>query len=453
MKFDLSQFDVKQGALSPRPFEILAGAEKKFVSALLEMMLLEGAARTVRDAWQMTQLGNLMKHAQARSSFWKSRLSLISGDPRHLARLPALTRQELGQQVQREGSLIRPEDGLKDKKHSTSGSSGTPVQFFITQANANYNVSRYLMESLANGRIHLSRCHFSSDYALAEPGFTLTRKQGGDLSKRRLLKEADVYEVKYGHFDPSRLLETVAKCGVAVWTSNPAFMETMLSRLSPAQLHGAGLRQWVSYGSGMPSHVRRELSAAGIAVSSSYSSEEVGPIGFECRQHPENYHVVSSNVVLHPSKERYVHEGVSRHRILVTHLHSYATPIIRYDLGDLGQVVDGCPCGFDGQVVTGLAGKVSSLLRHADGSASTFVVLARKIFEIGRVREYRARQVSFTKVVVDVVPEGDGSAILEPLRSYLSSVAGPGIEVDIQFRNEIDWGSSAKRPYFRSEIA
>jgi hypothetical protein len=53
---------------------------------------------------------------------------------------------------------------------------------------------------------------------------------------------------------------------------------------------------------------------------------------------------------------------------------------------------------------------------------------------------------------VDVVPEGDGSSIKEALLAYLSSAAGPGIDVDMRFLDEINWGQSAKRPNFRCEI-
>lgn len=451
MLLDLSQFTLKPGLLSQRPFEILRQADKKYVSSLMEILLLEGADREVRDQWQLAQLGNLFKHALTRSAFWKSRLALLAMDPRQIGRLPSLTRKELMRQVEREGSLIGPQDGQQVHEHATSGSSGIPVRFFIAEASGKYNSLRYQLESIVNRRLQLNRGRFRNEFTLPAPGFEIDRRQSGEAL--RLLGDAGVYQIKFGHFEPWHLLQAVKELGLGVWVSNPGFMETMLSRLDAVDLFRAGLRQWLSMSGRIPDYVRAELKAAGIEVSSSYSSEEIGPIGFECSHFPEYFHVVSSNVLVHPSKEEFIQDGIACNRILVTNLHSYATPFIRYDLGDFGRVGDGCPCGFDGQVITHLFGRVSSALVHADGRRSAFTIQSRKIKEIGGVREFRARQVAFTKVIVDVVPEGDGSAIREQLYNYLCAVAGPGIEVELNFCDSIDWGQAAKRPSFRSEIA
>ena len=453
MLLDLTQFTLKAGLLSQRPFEILREADKKYVSALMDILLLEGADREVRDAWQLVQLGNLFKHAHARSVFWRSRLALLATDPRQIGRLPAFTRKELIAQVTKEGALIRPRDGLKPQEHSTSGSSGIPVRFFISDANGNYNVARYQLESLLERRAHLSRARFRAEFTLPPPGFAIEPGMNEETAKRSLFGEPRVFRIKYGHFEPAAFLQALEELDIHVWISNPGLMEAMLSGVDASDLQRAGLRHWVVMSSRIPDHVRDEVKAAGIEISSSYSSEEIGPIGFECKTYPGRYHVVSSNVIVHPSSEEFVQDGISCNRILVTHLHSYATPFIRYDLGDFGRVSDGCPCGFDGQVITHLFGRVSSALVHADGRRTAFVIQSRKIKEIGGVREFRARQVAFTKVIVDVVPESDGGEIREQLYNYLCAVAGPGIDVELKFCDSIDWGQSAKRPSFRSEIA
>jgi phenylacetate-coenzyme A ligase PaaK-like adenylate-forming protein len=202
----------------------------------------------------------------------------------------------------------------------------------------------------------------------------------------------------------------------------------------------------------IPEDVRTTLTDSGITVKSSYSSEEIGPIGFECPKFPDHYHVVSSNVLVEPSKEQFIQDGVQCNRILVTHLHSYATPLIKYDLGDLGRVLDQCPCGHNGQAISHLFGRVSGSLKRPDGTRSVFVIQNRRIVEIGGIKEYRARQVSLSKVVVDVVVDGDVPATKEKLLNLVTSVTGPGFEVDIRDCSEIDWGASTKRLSFRCEI-
>ena len=53
--------------------------------------------------------------------------------------------------------------------------------------------------------------------------------------------------------------------------------------------------------------------------------------------------------------------------ILVTHLHAYATPFIRYEIGDLGVLSPRCKCGHDGPVLSHLVGRGKSLVKHGDG--------------------------------------------------------------------------------------
>ena len=79
---------------------------------------------------------------------------------------------------------------------------------------------------------------------------------------------------------------------------------------------------------------------------SGYSSEEVSLIGSECEAFPSHYHIAHSNVIVEVDKTSGVAVGgKTLGRILLTHLHSYATPFIRYDVGDLGTLADTCECG------------------------------------------------------------------------------------------------------------
>ncbi|WP_204310603.1 hypothetical protein, partial [Escherichia coli] len=89
-----------------------------------------------------------------------------------------------------------------------------------------------------------------------------------------------------------------------------------------------------------------------------YSSEEVGSIGLECQANAGVYHVSTSNVLVEiiPAASVRTVSGTTG-LVLVTHLHSYATPFIRYDLGDIATLADRCPCGHDGPVLSNIQGR------------------------------------------------------------------------------------------------
>ncbi len=124
--------------------------------ALTEIALIETGSRSAREHWQQVQLRNLVSHATQRSAFWRSRIGGRKASDIDLASLPILTRQDLRTQVAAEGPLLQPADGLSTKPHATSGSSGVPVQFFVSDVNGNYNVIRNLLNRSWRGETYRS---------------------------------------------------------------------------------------------------------------------------------------------------------------------------------------------------------------------------------------------------------------------------------------------------------
>tara|TARA_R100001039_G_C1850520_1_gene110742 strand:+ start:3369 stop:3659 length:291 start_codon:yes stop_codon:yes gene_type:complete len=56
-------------------------------------------------------------------------------------------------------------------------------------------------------------------------------------------------------------------------------------------------------------------------------------------------------------------------RVVVTSLHSFAMPIIRYELGDLAEWGPPCACGLTWPVIAALRGRVRRRVRLPDGSS------------------------------------------------------------------------------------
>ena len=92
--------------------------------------------------------------------------------------------------------------------------------------------------------------------------------------------------------------------------------------------------------------------------------------------------------------------------MLVTHLHSYATPFVRYDVGDFADVSEVCECGHDGPVLKNIYGRKKRLLKHTDGSVTPFSVVARNILQIVKCDEYRIRQTELDTIDVKIRRRG-----------------------------------------------
>jgi phenylacetate-coenzyme A ligase PaaK-like adenylate-forming protein len=185
-----------------------------------------------------------------------------------------------------------------------------------------------------------------------------------------------------------------------------------------------------------------------------YSSEEVGLIGSECAKSPGNYHIATSNVLVEVLEDEGFEIAAAKlGRVLVTHLHSYATPFIRYDIGDLASFADRCVCGHDGPVLYNIHGRTKSLVKHQDGSISPFYVRNNELLAIVRCNEFRVRQIDLQTIVVEL---GGIQKISQTQHELLTDLirlhAGSEFNVIIKSLGSLDWGKSRKRLGFHNDV-
>jgi phenylacetate-coenzyme A ligase PaaK-like adenylate-forming protein len=183
----------------------------------------------------------------------------------------------------------------------------------------------------------------------------------------------------------------------------------------------------------------KRFAALGIPTRDTYSSEEVGMIAAECSKFSGYYHVASSNVIVEVVDRRFNIDGLNLGKVLVTHLHSYATPFIRYDLGDLACLRAKCPCGHDGPTIYNLHGRASSLIKHRDGRLSDFYIRGQDLAALADFAEYRIRQTAFDKIVVELSGRSELKADeVTAITTFLQERAGPDFDIQIKVCEQID---------------
>ena len=108
-------------------------------------------------------------------------------------------------------------------------------------------------------------------------------------------------------------------------------------------------------------------SAWSVGTVDAYSCEEAGYIALQCPAH-EHFQVQSENVFVeivdeagHPCAP-----GESG-RVLISSLHNFATPLLRYELGDHAMFGEACPCGRHLPVITRVLGRTRNRLALPDG--------------------------------------------------------------------------------------
>ncbi|TRZ93044.1 MAG: phenylacetate--CoA ligase family protein [Rhodocyclaceae bacterium] len=209
-----------------------------------------------------------------------------------------------------------------------------------------------------------------------------------------------------------------------------------LAEVDPDHLAGLGrLIQVRTIGETLHDSLRERCrDVLGVGVADLYSTQEVGVIAIECPR-GGGYHVMAEGVVIELLRDddQPCAAGETG-RIIVTDLHNFATPLIRYDLGDL-VVADGpCACGRGLPKIRRILGRQRNLLRIPDGRRYWPLVGAFGYREIAPVRQYQIVQRSLERVTLRLAVERPLSVVEEgALAEILVEFLGHRFAVDFEY--------------------
>lgn len=141
----------------------------------------------------------------------------------------------------------------------------------------------------------------------------------------------------------------------------------------------------------------------GAKIVDMYSTVELGYIALQCPEY-EHYHIQSENVlveILNENNQPCQPGEVGR--IIITALHNYASPLIRYEIGDYAEVGEPCPCGRGLPVIKQLYGRYRNWLTYPDGQKRYpgFELFAD--LGIESIQQYQAVQTSVQDLTLKLV--------------------------------------------------
>jgi phenylacetate-CoA ligase len=185
-----------------------------------------------------------------------------------------------------------------------------------------------------------------------------------------------------------------------------------------------------------------------------YSAAEVGVIAIEC---PETglYHVQSESLVVEVLDDagRACQPGQVG-RVVVTDLHNFAMPLLRYDIGDRAEVGPACSCGRGLPTLTRVLGRQRNMVVLPNGERHWPIVGLHQYRSIAPIIQYQVIQESETLVELRLVSERALSAQQEnELGAVVQRALGHAFEVRFRyFETEIPRGPSGKFEDFISRV-
>jgi phenylacetate-coenzyme A ligase PaaK-like adenylate-forming protein len=446
-------------AYGDRPFTFLNPAAQEDLSNITVIDLIENGDRVARESWQNRQLTNLLRHAHARSKFWRQRMPSRVISHGIMQYLPVQSREDVGTQARLEGSLVATDNTAPLSGYASSGSTGTPVKVFYTPQNGYYNDIRGLAQFFINDLTLEENCvKIGPATSLATLGKDRIAVKSNDtwagpLGRVFRTGSSKVITHKY---DDEALVDELVKDRVGYLNCHCRIIEILLKKGDVDLIKKLGIKLWLHVSDFRDPEIVNTLAGIGVPSLSNYTAGEVGPIAYECQRCQGHYHVAHSNVIVEGDDELTTSlNGVPMKRLLVTHLHSYATPIIRYDIGDFAQLAEQCSCGHDGPTISNIFGRGKHFLRHPTGKLVPFYLSTRALLGVvpGFV-ECRVRQTVIDTITVEIGGRESLTADEESdLTKFIIATTDPAFKVKIKPVKEIDWSGNPKRLFFSSAVA
>ena len=403
---------------------------------------------------QLRQASQLLAHAAAQVPFYHKRLRRTTGKRLSLKewrKLPILTRAEVQQAGQALRALEIPPAHGKINQLQTSGSTGSPITAFVT------DLSQFFWRA-ATLRDHLwhQRDLTAKFVAVRSEG----GRQAGEWSERQGWGPATDILFTTGPSATLNIRTDVASQAAWLVQQRPAYLLSFPSNIMALARHFQAtgmklptLREVRTYGEVAGGEMRRLCRETwGVPVTDMYSSQEVGYIALQCPEH-EHYHLQEGvfTEVLNETGQPCRAGEVGR--VVVTNLHNFAMPLIRYQSGDYAEVGEPCPCGRGLPVLKQIMGRVRNLLTLPDGRQHWPSFPAEQWSAIGTIRQMQLIQHDLERIEARIVaalpllPEEE-----ERLRQILVERFGHPFRIDISYLDEIPRGANWKYEDFISKL-
>ena len=458
MPLDLLERPLNANAYGDRPYTFLDQAAQNDLANIDAINLIENGDRTAREIWQNRQLTNLLKHAHDRSAFWRNRMPSRIINHGILKFLPVQSREDVTTQATLEGSLVASDGKAPISTYASTGSTGTPVKIYTSHENTYYNGIRSLTQ------IFIDDLSLDENWVQIVPPVRMAAFKKATLAVKRanswigslgkVFRSGSSKKIEY-RYDDDALVNELLKERVGYLLSPSRYVEILIASGGIDLVKKLGIRLWFHLSDYRDPEIVSKLSAIGVPSLSNYSAAEIGPIAFECTKHQGYFHVAHTNVIVESDDKLTVsYNGTSLARLLVTHLHSYATPIIRYDVGDFGQVEQKCRCGHDGPTISNIFGRGKHFLRLPDGKLRPFYLSTRLLQEVVAFKECCIRQADRETIAAEI----GGRENLTPdeekkLKELIVKATDPAFTININPVKQIDWSSNPKRLFFSSAVA
>jgi phenylacetate-CoA ligase len=356
-----------------------------------------------------------------------------------LAALPILTKGLIRENLQDLTAAGFPENQLI--KMTTAGSTGEPLFFHCTK-DGQYSCG-YAAEQRAYGWAGISM----GDKWLS---LGIRRQKGNFLQDvqyrvRRLFERAlaiDRWDINEGSLPG--LIKRLKRFKPVYFRGFPGFVHLMARVMEDRKMNMVRPKAIVTCGEALQDFQRENVEKAfGCKCYSSYGAAEGFSIAFECPTH-NGFHIAAEHFIVEIVDDagQPVPPGLQG-RVLITNLHNYAMPFIRYDIGDIGSLPGiSCNCGRGLPLMNLSLAKTTDFLATRSRGTLPGMSLPMAFFADWGVQQYQVVQDDPEGVTVylapaAIFPAGRREALTKETVNRFKLVLGDDMDINVKFVDQV----------------
>ena len=402
-----------------------------------------GAGRERLREYQLQNLRRVMTLAASRTPYYRRKLKeagISPQDVRTWADFEAIPISEKAD-FQAAGFDERLAEGAGDRPDllvfETSGSTGQVLRTAQAPEELTLYAGRRLRAMILSGlRPWSRRVHIASEVRKTAPHrLGIFRVEGAPLSA-----------------DPEAMMSRIEAVGPHILKGPPGALE-LLALKTPERL--AALRlQKVFAGAEQLSGKTRALveQVSGTRLIDLYGAVECNLIAWECTR-CGRYHTCDDAVIVELLCDGRPAEPGETGEVVVTALHSYRMPIVRYRIGDAARLpLDRIDCRIRFGVLERIEGRIVDYLDFGIGSPMSPYDMVDPLDEMGGVARYEIEQTARRTVVVRIEP-ARGAPLSETLHQaelQCRAKLPRGVSVRVEHATDLPLDPRRKRRYVKA---
>jgi phenylacetate-CoA ligase len=406
---------------------------------------------------QRQKLERLLVHARQHVPYYQELIDNLGIDPVRTAephifsRLPVLTKKLIRQNQTCLRSTVLA--GNRLHANSTSGSTGEPLHFYTDDG-----ITAYLKASVIRNKEWTGWKMSSREACLwgapidADKAKALRGRIHAPITGSLFLSAYDLSDPVMDSY-----ISSIMSYRPYLLISYPSILEVFANHCRIKHIRLDSLRAIITSAETLWPHQRDFIEThLQVPIYNRYGCREVGDIAHECGAH-NGLHVNADCLFVEivDGSGRACKPGETGD-VLVTSLHNYGMPLIRYAIGDRAawSPANACPCGRGLPLLSVIEGRSMDVVctrngQHIGGTYWTILLRSRP-----GLAQFQVVQDTLDSVTIRYVPDHDFEpAVLDYFRARIQEKSGGELAVGFRQEKGIEGNASGKRRLVVSNIS